>query len=186
MSNKVRIIGGDWRGRMLTFADAPGLRPTPDRVRETVFNWLQFDLPGSRCLDLFAGSGVFGFEAASRGAESVVLVENNRAQLVCLNDNVQRFGARQITVHAGDAQNYLTRVNQPFDLVFIDPPYAANLIPDVIELFLDQHCLNPGAKIYLESGKNPLPAAIPDHWQVLRSKKAGQVGYHLLQISKAG
>ena len=128
MSNKLRIIGGDWRSRCISFIDTPGLRPTPARVRETVFNWLRNDIIGSRCLDLYAGSGALGFEAASREAKSVVQVENNSLACKALKDNASTLAATQIKMVQADVLQYLSGAAQEFDVVFIDPPFAMDLV----------------------------------------------------------
>ena len=121
-SNQVRIIAGQWRGRKLSFPDVTGLRPTSDRIRETVFNWLATSLPGASCLDLFAGSGALGFEAASRGATRVVMVDRNRDVVRALRDNRQRLSASMIKIVQQDAENYLSAADGQFDVVFLDPP----------------------------------------------------------------
>jgi len=165
---------------MLPVMDQPGLRPTPDRVRETLFNWLQGNIAGARCLDLFAGSGALGFEAASRGAAQVVLVENQPAACALLQDNIQTLGAQQrVQLQQQDALQWLARCGQVFDVVFVDPPYGAGLLGQVCALLEQHHCLAAEALIYLElASDQPLPE-LPANWQLIRGKKAGQVGYHL-------
>ena len=181
MTNKLRIIGGDWRSRQISFDDAPGLRPTPARVRETLFNWLQMDVLNSRCLDLYAGSGALGFEAASRGAKRVVQVENNIKACQKLRENIAVLAAKQITVLAQDATQYLQGAAEAFDLVFLDPPFGQNLLPPVCQL-LEQHgWLSPYAKIYVEAEKQLILSDMPANWQLLKHKTAGEVGYHLFQ-----
>jgi len=173
----VRIIGGTWRSRRLEFPDTAGLRPTPDRVRETVFNWLAAFLPGAVCLDLFAGSGAFGFEALSRGAAGAVLVEQDAtvaAALRASRDRLQAAGAE--IVHA-DALDFLAGPVREFDIVFCDPPYASGLLERCTRLLADRAWVKPGGFIYLEARAGELPS--PPDWQLLRSKSAGQVGYHL-------
>ncbi|MDT8406799.1 MAG: 16S rRNA (guanine(966)-N(2))-methyltransferase RsmD [Methylococcales bacterium] len=181
MRNKVRIIGGHWRGRLLTFATVPGLRPTPDRVRETVFNWLNFDLPGSHCLDLFAGSGALGFEAASRGAASVSLVESHPEQLTHLRANAERLAATGVAIHAGEALAFLAQAKAPFDIVFVDPPYAAGLLPEVLQALTGQGCLQPLAKIYFELPKRDVLPVMPKTLQLIKQQRAGQIHYYLWQ-----
>jgi 16S rRNA (guanine966-N2)-methyltransferase len=179
---EVRIIGGEWRGRKLHFPRSDGLRPTPDRVRETLFNWLQFELPGRRCLDLFAGSGALGVEALSRGAAAVVFVERDTeaarsiaatlARLACDRGRVEQSGALEWLAGAGpDAP--------AFDIVFLDPPYDDALLPQAIAALEASHCLAPEAWIYLEDAAERGPPAVPATWRVVRSKRAGDVGYHL-------
>jgi len=175
--NKVRIIGGTWRSRILTFPDSPGLRPTPDRVRETVFNWLGQDLSGKSCLDLFAGSGAMGFEAASRGAESVLLVENNRAAHAALLGNAQKLDANQITILAADALKFASADTGKFDVIFLDPPYRQKLLPQLLPLIAAR--LNPQGLVYVESDSAIEPA---DGFEIWRSGKAGGVYYQLLKV----
>jgi len=175
---ELRIIGGAWRSRRLAFPGSEGLRPTPDRVRETVFNWLTPHLPGAACLDLFAGSGAFGFEALSRGAARVVLVEKRLEVVAALRHNREQLKAEQADIVHADAAEYLHGPAESFDIVFLDPPYASGLLGRCVEL-LDTHgWLKPDALIYLEAPHGELPP-LPETWQLLRSKTAGQVGYHL-------
>lgn len=174
----VRIIGGAWRSRRLAFPASEGLRPTPDRVRETVFNWLTPYLPGAACLDLFAGSGAFGFEALSRGAARAVLVEKRLDVVAALRHSREQLKADQAEIVHADAQEYLRGPVAGFDIVFLDPPYASGLLGPCVELLDTRGWLKPGALIYLEAPEGealPLPSA----WRPVRSKSAGQVGYHL-------
>ncbi len=179
---RLRIIGGQWRSRQLPILDQPGLRPTPDRVRETLFNWLQHEIAGARCLDLFAGSGALGLEAASRGALEVVLVEQSPAACHQLQQNIVTLGGEStLRLVQADALDWLTGCAQSFDVVFLDPPYAADLLPEVCTRLEGSACLADEAWIYLEQpADQPLPE-LPVHWSLQRSKKAGQVGYHLLR-----
>jgi len=179
---RVRIIGGDWRHRQLEFPVRPGLRPSPDRVRETVFNWLAPVLPGARCLDLFAGSGAFGFEALSRGAVRAVLVESDPAVVAALRDNAARLTARYADIVARDALDYLNGPVEVFDIVFVDPPYSSGLLASCLTLLADRGWLSPRAWIYLEARKGEEPP-LPPGWQLARSKIAGQVGYHLARTT---
>ncbi|MDH5610973.1 MAG: 16S rRNA (guanine(966)-N(2))-methyltransferase RsmD [Gammaproteobacteria bacterium] len=184
---QLRIIAGSWRGRKLSFLDREGLRPTTDRVRETLFNWLQMDLPGSRCLDLFAGSGALGFEAASRGAAKVVMVDSDSETVSMLRSNIDLLSASQTEVICNDAvkflKNYEQCDNRIFDIVFIDPPYRMDVIAQCCEWLESRQCLSDHAKIYVEcdasrdlsNNSNALPA----NWRCLKHKKTGQVGYHL-------
>ncbi len=178
--NQLRIIAGTWRGRKLSFPDVAGLRPTPDRVRETVFNWLAPVLPGARCLDLFAGSGALGFEAASRGAAVVELVERDAQIVAALRAHVTTLAATQVHVVVAEALNYLAGSASPFDIVLLDPPYDR---PELLAACCTQletgGWLAPQARIYLETrGKTGLPP-LPNNWELIRSKQAGQVSYHL-------
>lgn len=182
MQNKLRIIGGEWRSRQISFYDAPGLRPTPARVRETLFNWLQYDIPGSRCLDLYAGSGALGFEAASRGATSVVQVENNPEACRALKENAVKLAATQIKIVQSDVFRYLSGDTEPFDIVFLDPPFGRDLTIQTCQWLEDKGWLNPNAKIYVETeSKLKFLDDLPKNWQLLKSKTAGDVGYHLLE-----
>ena len=184
--NRIRIIGGTHRGRRLAFPDAAGLRPTPDRVRETLFNWLMPHLPGARCLDLFAGSGALGLEAVSRGARDVVLVDANPAVVKSLQENLHLLGeTERARVIRSDALAFLRKeADAPFDIVFLDPPYAADLLPEAVRLLEAGGWLADPAWIYIETpvarGQGALPP-LPANWSLQREKQAGQVGYHLLR-----
>jgi 16S rRNA (guanine966-N2)-methyltransferase len=172
----LRVIGGKYRSRMLRVPALPGLRPTPDRVRETLFNWLGQALDGLACLDLFAGSGALGFEAASRGARRVVMVEKDRVALAGLERSRTALGADQVAIVAGDAADYLERGRENFDVVFLDPPFRQNALPALLEKLRSR--LAPQARVYVES-ESPVPAVVP--WIELKRGKAGQVSYQLLQ-----
>lgn len=176
--NKVRIIGGDLRSRMISFPDEEGLRPTPDRVRETLFNWLGQTLYGRTCLDLFAGSGALGFEAASRGAERVVMVEMNRTVLRALQDNVKKLGCANVSILGQDGLEFASRDGQRYDVIFLDPPFQSDYLPKLLEILPQR--LNENGVVYVESGA---VIEVPPPWQVLKSGKAGQVHYQLLQIA---
>ncbi len=184
--NRIRIIGGTHRGRRLAFPDAAGLRPTPDRVRETLFNWLMPHLPGARCLDLFAGSGALGLEAVSRGAREVVLVDANPAVVKSLQENLRLLGeTERARVIRSDALAFLRKeTDAPFDIVFLDPPYATDLLPEAVRLLEAGGWLADPAWIYIETpvarGRAALPP-LPANWSLQREKQAGQVGYHLLR-----
>lgn len=176
--NRVRIVGGLWRGRLLAFPDGPGVRPTPDRVRETVFNWLGQDLTGLRCLDLFAGSGALGFEAASRGAAHVVIVERSRPVVAALRESAARLGATQCEVLHRDALEFLAATGERFDVVFIDPPYEADLLVRALEAVGPR--LAPDARVYAEG-----PALAPGTaWRIVREGRAGAVRFALLERGK--
>ena len=185
VNNQFRIIGGEWRSRKLTFPDAEGLRPTSGRVRETLFNWLQDDLAGARCLDLFAGSGALGLEAASRGAATVIQVENSQPVIRALKANKERLKATRISIIKADTLAFLKkRVGSGFDLVFMDPPFHQNLLLPTCRLLEQNDWLNEGAKIYLEVEKRfelEGEGLLPENWQQLKSKKAGEVCYFLYQ-----
>ena len=181
MRNELRVIGGRWRGRKLRFPATPGLRPTPDRVRETLFNWLGQDLTGLRCLDLFAGSGALGFEAASRGAERVVMVEFDGEACAALKKNCESLAAVQVEVSRMDARAFLAGPVTPFDVVFLDPPFKQNLAPAYCRELEARAWLQPEACVYLETESGFALEQLPNNWQILRAKRAGEVGYHLLQ-----
>ena len=176
---RVRIIGGLWKKSVLRFPARPDLRPTPDRVRETLFNWLGQDLGGMRCLDLYAGSGALGFEAASRGAAHVVLVEADRAAVQALRDNAARLGAQTLEVIGGDALAWLSRAgqaNERFDVVFLDPPFRQNAHPDLLARL--PRVLKPGARVHVEA---PGPVEVQGAWRELKRARAGQVSHQLLE-----
>ena len=181
MANKLRIIGGYWRSRCINFIDAPGLRPTPVRVRETAFNWLRNDIMASRCLDLYAGSGALGFEAASRGAKSVTQVENNPLACRALKENNVALGADQITIIQSDVFNYLIAEPQCFEVVFIDPPFAMGFVVKTCHLLEDRGWLSKHAKIYVEAEKSLILQGMPNNWQQLKNKIAGEVAYYLFE-----
>lgn len=179
--NTVRIIGGTWRGRKLTFVDAPGLRPTPDRVRETLFNWLQPHIVGARCLDLFAGSGALGLEALSRGARTAVMLESNPLIVNHLKAQASRLGTLDAHIERADALSYLAGASQPFDVVFIDPPFDAKLWAQTAALLSRNGWLAPNALIYVESPVQGEDTKWPEQWETLRDKQAGEVRYRLLR-----
>jgi len=178
--NQVRIIAGQWRGRKLSFPDAQDLRPTPDRIRETLFNWLAPLLPGACCLDLFAGSGALGFEAASRGAARVVMVDHNPDIVRALRLNKQLMSADVIEIHQQEAENYLAGRSGQFDLVFLDPPFKdSSLLENSIRILRESDSLKAGAGIYLEMPAKAPEPLLPKCWAVEKRKKAGQVAYCL-------
>ena len=174
-SNKgrIRIIGGEYRGRRITVPDRPDLRPTPDRVRETLFNWLGQTLEGLSCLDLFAGSGALGFEAASRGAKRVVMVEQDRAVFETLRKTRETIGAHNVEIVQDDGFVYLKKA-QAFDVVFLDPPFRQNALPAVFRLLKGA----PGVRVYAESSEPFVPEA---PWRELKRSRAGQVSYQLFE-----
>lgn len=179
MENKLRIIGGIWRSRQLRFQGVPGLRPTPARVRETLFNWLQYDIVGSRCLDLYAGSGALGFEAASRGASIVVQVENHPLACQSLIDNASLLDAKQVSVNGFDVTGYLVTPSEQFDIVFLDPPFGQGLAQTTCQLLESHRWLRPHAKIYVETEKRLALEGLPECWELIRHKEAGAVAYRL-------
>jgi 16S rRNA (guanine(966)-N(2))-methyltransferase RsmD len=172
----VRISGGEWRSRLLRFPDAPGLRPTPDRVRQTVFNWLGQDLHGLNCLDLFAGTGAMGFEALSRGAKSLVLVEKSVVAYKALLENRHSLQADEARIFNIDAIAFLVKNQQSFDIVFVDPPYNQGWLDKLLPV-LAPH-VAPEGLVYVEA-----EFALSDtpQWQIIKQGKAGNVYYHLLK-----
>jgi 16S rRNA (guanine966-N2)-methyltransferase len=172
----LRVIGGKYRSRVLRVPARPGLRPTPDRVRETLFNWLGQSLEGLACLDLYAGSGALGFEAASRGARRVVMVEKDSVALAELARSRAALGADHVEIVHGEAADYLVRARECFDVVFLDPPFRQNALPALLERLHPR--LTPRARVYVES-ESALPAVPP--WIELKRGRAGQVSYQLLQ-----
>lgn len=178
-AHQVRVIAGRWRGRRLEFPDLPGLRPTPDRVRETLFNWLAPVLPGARCLDLFAGSGALGIEALSRGAAEVVLVERQPLAVRALRDNLVRLKAENAWVEMADALAWLRQPATPFEIVLLDPPFGQGLLEPVCALLEQHDWLADTAWIYLEAEAELARSPLPDHWAIHREKIAGAVSYRL-------
>lgn len=180
LQNKLRIIGGEWRSRQISFYDIPGLRPTPARIRETLFNWLQYDISGSHCLDLYAGSGALGFEAASRGAKAVIYVENNPEACRSLYENANNLSATQIKIIQTDVFHFLAGDPEPFDIVFLDPPFRKDLAIQTCCWLEEKGWLSQHGKIYVETESNNPLIGLPETWQLLKSKTTGEVGYHLL------
>lgn len=184
MRGRIRIIGGQWRGRKLAVPDSPGLRPTGDRARETLFNWLSTRVHGARCLDLFAGSGALGLEAASRGAAEVVLVERQISLAQALREIAAAWpGGERLTIVQADAMAWLESASGPFDIVFIDPPFDAKLQGSVLELLLEKKLLAPEARIYVESGRGEDDMAADElaGYEELRIKRQGEVSLRLLR-----
>lgn len=182
-TNQLRIIGGQWGGRKVSFPDLPGLRPTSDRIRETLFNWLQSDIIGSRCLDLFSGSGALGFESVSRGAGEVVFVDNTQAAISKIKQNLVMLKDDKGQATRGDALAYIARDDvAPFDIVFLDPPFTSGLLEKSIKALQNSACLKTGTLIYIESEKR-LDIAVPENWKNLKEKRAGQVKYALFEVA---
>ena len=186
---QIRIIGGQWRSRKLNFPEADGLRPTPDRVRETLFNWLQSRIPGARCLDLFAGSGALGLEALSRGASHCMFIDIAHPSCQALRNNVLKLACENAQIIQMDTLNWLQQranagannaTTDKFDVVFLDPPFHTTLCQEVCQLLIDKDLLNPNAYIYIETEHR---AAIDVDWAVHREKTAGQVRYRLYKAT---
>jgi 16S rRNA (guanine966-N2)-methyltransferase len=186
LPREVRIIGGQWKRSKLPVADRPGLRPTPDRVRETLFNWLGAELDGWRCLDAFAGSGALGFEAASRGASEVLLLERDRSLLASLNQSRERLKASTLRIECADALGWMAScAPQRFELVFVDPPFDAKLFEPA--LAAAARVVVPGGFIYLEADQAfPDEQVAPLGLAVHRHLRAGTVHAHLLRAASAG
>lgn len=177
---QLRIIGGEWRSRRIPFVAEAGIRPTPDRIRETLFNWLREIVPGACCLDLFAGSGALGFEALSRGAARTVFVDEDVRIVQQLRKNIALLGADHGEVVWSDAFGFLASCDQgPFDIVFLDPPFRDRLL-DECAVRLERHrLLAPAAWVYMEADRSDPPPGLPDNWRVYRDQAAGQVAYRL-------
>ncbi len=179
----VRIIAGKWRGRRLKVPDVKDLRPTPDRVRETIFNWLMPIIADTYCLDLFAGTGVLGFEALSRGAKHVVMVDQSEQVVTVLKEEAQHFGAENTTIYRAIAPQQLRKPDHLFNIVFLDPPYQADLLLPCCRYLEEQGFLAPNAYIYIEAQRLIEDNDLPAGWRVIKNKQAGQVFYHLAQRS---
>ncbi len=194
-TNTLRIIAGKWRSRKLTFPDAEGLRPTADRVRETLFNWLQNSISRESCLDLFAGSGACGIEALSRDASHVTFVDSSAAALAAIRSNLELLGGESnFSVHRQDALSWLNATagstpgsapdspkRQQYGIAFVDPPFAANLLESVCQKLEDSGLLKPQALIYVESGTGLARVKLPKNWLIIKSKHAGAVSFCLCQ-----
>ena len=180
-SNQLRIIAGQWRGRKLSFPSIEGLRPTPDRVRETLFNWLAGELTGASCLDLFAGSGALGLEALSRGASQVDMIDSAPQAIKQLKDNMTLLGCPSSQAQLANALQWLNQQTEGahYDILFLDPPFHTGLAADCIDLLRHKNILKSRAWVYLEMGNDETLPVIPPHWQLHREKIAGQVRYQL-------
>lgn len=180
--NTVRIIGGTLRSRRLSFPDAAGLRPTPDRIRETLFNWLRDSVVDENCLDLFAGSGALGFEALSRGARQVVFVEINRLTSEAVTENLDALGVSNADLYCMDAMLWIDQQrdsDSQFGIVFLDPPFTDNIVYRVCDRLQKSNRLKLGCKIYVESAVNLNDSEMPSNWSLIKSKKAGLVNFYL-------
>lgn len=184
-SGQVRIIAGNWRGSRLTVPDLPGLRPTGDRVRETLFNWLAPVLPGARCLDLFAGTGALGLEAASRGAGLVMLVDNNLQAVQAIQASCDRLSGDNVTVVCAEARAWLSQCDVQFDIVFVDPPFDAGIQSQVLASLLATGVLTSGARVYVESAANDRVDQ-PSELRTERDKTVGQVRLQLMRFEADG
>ncbi|PPD21304.1 MAG: 16S rRNA (guanine(966)-N(2))-methyltransferase RsmD [Methylomonas sp.] len=178
MSNTLRIIGGEWRSRVITFKDAADLRPTPVRVRETLFNWLRNDIVGSQCLDLFAGSGALGFEAVSRGAKHVVLVDANPDTCRELQANQVKLKTDAIEIVNQDGLAYLRQSRHRFDVVFVDPPFRDNYAGLACSALAESDVIAVSGIVYVETAADCVFTP-PERWALLKQKTAGDVRYNL-------
>jgi 16S rRNA (guanine966-N2)-methyltransferase len=177
---RLRIVAGKWRSRLLDIAVVPGLRPTSERVRETLFNWLAPCIQGARCLDLYAGTGALGFEALSRGATQVVFVENSRRAAAAIEKSAKTLDASGALIHCGDATDYLRNASPAdFDIVFLDPPFADDRLGDLCRQIDEYGILAPGGRVYLEQDRTKPEVALPVRWRLLKNKTAGNVRYML-------
>jgi 16S rRNA (guanine966-N2)-methyltransferase len=180
-NNKLRIIGGKWRGRKFSIPLLEDVRPTPNRVRETAFNWLMPVIAHARCLDLFTGSGALGLEALSRGASTVTFVDQSPIVMRHIREQLALLDVSNCKIETTNALVYLSHPpSQPFDIIFLDPPFQKNMIMPCCEKLQHKSWLSPNAMIYLETEAGlDIAPLLPKNWELLRSKKAGQVGYHL-------
>ena len=179
---RLRIVAGNWRNRVLDIVDEPGLRPTPERVRETLFNWLGPHIAGSRCLDLYAGTGALGFEALSRGAGDTVFVERSRRVAEMLKDNIERLEADGATVIETDAARFVDSYSgAPFDIVFLDPPFADDSIAELCRLLAARGIVAAGGLVYFEQDRRQPSPVLPDGWSFEKQKTAGNVRYGLIR-----
>jgi 16S rRNA (guanine966-N2)-methyltransferase len=179
---RLRIVAGKWRSRVLDIADVPGLRPTSERIRETLFNWLAPTIQGARCLDLFAGTGALGFEALSRGATTVVFVDSSRRAIKTIENSAKTLNATGALAYCRDAVDYLrSAAPASFDIVFLDPPFADDSLEDLCQRLDDTGVLAPGARIYLEQDRARPATPLPERWRVLKDKTAGNVRYRLAE-----
>ena len=184
---RLRIVAGKWRSRLLQIADVPGLRPTSERIRETLFNWLAPRLAGARCLDLFAGTGALGLEALSRGAAKSVFVESSSQAVKTLKHNVAMLEAQDAVVREGDAFAFLKQTGKErFDIVFLDPPFAADMLEELCRLLAESSILASEARIYIEEDRARPEVPLPKGWEVTKAKKAGNVRYSLVAVSSDG
>lgn len=182
---EVRVIAGLWRGRKLPVLNAEGLRPTTDRVKETLFNWLMMDVANARCLDCFAGSGSLGIEALSRQAQAVVFLEKFATAAQQLKKNLTSLKTDKGTVVNTDTLSYLAQKNssEPFDIIFIDPPFHHQFVPQILPLLQENNWLAENALIYVETEKNHPPLLLAENWQVIKEKSAGMVTSRLIQVN---
>jgi len=184
---RLRIVAGIWRSRLLEIADVNGLRPTSERIRETLFNWLTMNVAGARCLDLYAGTGVLGLEALSRGAVEAVLVDKSPVAVDMLRSNVKALGANNAVVQHTDARQYLGSGKcGKFDIVFLDPPFADDMLEELCRLLESQAVLTANARVYLEQDRAAKEPVLPEGWEILKTKSSGNVRYSLVKPGAGG
>lgn len=182
-AGRLRIVAGKWRGRVLRVVDLPGLRPTSERIRETLFNWLAPEIQGARCLDLYAGTGALGLEALSRGAASACFVENAKPAVRALRDAVRLLDAQEASVRSGDAREFLDSAPpEGYDIVFLDPPYADDSVGELCRLLASGGWVSHGSLVYFEQDRRQAPPDMPDGWVLEKRKTAGQVCYSLASV----
>ncbi len=182
LQGTIRIIGGRWRSRRITFPAIPGLRPTHDRVRETLFNWLVPYIEGAVCLDVFAGSGALGFEALSRGAKHVTFVDHSKSVLEALKKNADVLETKDVEFVLGECPHRVSPLGHaPFDIVFLDPPFFQGLVKAASEWLEQEKILSKRALIYVEAERTLTPLPVPSSWQLLREKKTSSLSYYLFQ-----
>ena len=182
LTGQVRIIGGKWRSRKISFPQIDEIRPTPDRVRETLFNWLSNRITGARCLDLFAGSGALSFEALSRGASYVMMFDRSIEVIRQLNKNSQLLGAQHCEIRRGNVPYCLAPNSaDPFDIIFLDPPFHKHLIASSLQALENMNYLSRSSLLYIESELIKKDLSLPENWVTLNNKRAGQVNYYLLE-----
>lgn len=177
--NTFRIIGGRWRGRRLFFPDNTKIRPSPDRVRETLFNWLRWEIAGARCLDLFAGSGALGLEALSQGAAAVDFVDHERRAIDAIRTHMKVLDSDRGHTYIQDALAFLASSSTVYDIIFVDPPFDAGLVAGVLDALAKGGRIRSGGWVYVEQAARDAQPASPDGWSLHRSRQAGEVGYHL-------
>jgi len=181
-SGRLRIVAGKWRSRLLDIADVPGLRPTSERIRETLFNWLTPRIGGARCLDLYAGTGALGLEALSRGARSAVFVEQSSRAIGTLSQNIKALQTDATVVLQMDAVDYLTKeCQEQFELVFLDPPFATEMLDELCRLIAERQVLAKDGYVYLEQDRSYPEPELPEGWRILNNKTAGKVRYMLVR-----
>lgn len=182
---RLRIVAGNWRSRLLQIADVPGLRPTSERVRETLFNWLANDIHGARCLDLCAGTGALGLEALSRGAAHATFVEKSPIATQALESNIELLETANARVVNDDARRFIGEYNgEPFDIAFLDPPFAEDMLEELCRLLEAGGALADKALVYLEMDAKQAPPQMPDGWTTTKDKKAGNVRYLLVRAAR--